>query len=132
MTDTERLDAIIREVQGKIGHGWWWHAMHVLHSPPYPADPRAIIDMALEMGKPLPARGGGLTLAGLPVVIDPAMAPNTWRIVPAPRLARTQALDWGVNSVYRYATTPEGDKGKCYELDLPPLPTDEMREGGSV
>jgi hypothetical protein len=35
MTDTERLDAIIKEVQHKLGHGWWHSAMCEIHRASY-------------------------------------------------------------------------------------------------
>jgi hypothetical protein len=50
-----------------------------------------------------------------------------WREVPAPRMARTQRLDWGVNCVYTFPATIHGEKGPCYELDLPPLPDSSLR-----
>jgi hypothetical protein len=51
-----------------------------------------------------------------------------WRAVPAPRMARAERLDFLTNCVYRYAQTAHGDKGQCFELDLPSLPP--QREGG--
>lgn len=51
-----------------------------------------------------------------------AACPSGWRVVPAPLMANTMPLPWGVTSVYAYLQTPEGDKGACVELQLPPLP----------
>lgn len=50
MTDTERLDAIIKEVRTKLGFGWWWGVMHLIHKEAMygGVDARAVIDAALS------------------------------------------------------------------------------------
>lgn len=49
MTDTERLDWIIKDCQRRLGFGGWWAAMHEIHKGAiYPGrDPREIIDIMI-------------------------------------------------------------------------------------
>jgi hypothetical protein len=53
--DTNRLDAIIKEVESVLGGGWWHRAQCDIHKNPFigrPLTPRQIIDAAMAAPKP--------------------------------------------------------------------------------